>query len=242
MMTPGPPRTQEADAACGRGTRSPPRRSACTCQASRRGSNPRAWRGHAPRKLGKGWPEHNPIARNAPAISPRAAEKTFALLLLLLRFSAHETSPAAPDNGRKAPPRLAKPHHVCALSQAQSRPGVAHVRRLRARREPAAGRRSCAAPAEARRRLQARQRGLDALGRRLTGLSRGKTNPAKQPLGQPIGSICPVCPRPVRRKLAQTLRGGRRWRGRCASAKRAPSPTGLVMLRRSAGVDGAARR
>ena len=144
------------------------------------------------RKLGKGWPEHNPIARNAPAISPRAAEKTFALLLLLLRFSAHETSPAAPDNGRKAPPRLAKPHHVCALSQAQSRPGVAHVRRLRARREPAADRRSYAAPAEARRRLQARQRGLDALGRRLTGLSRGKTNPAKQPLGQPIGSICPV--------------------------------------------------
>jgi hypothetical protein len=28
LMTPGPPRTQEADAACGRGTRSPPRRSA----------------------------------------------------------------------------------------------------------------------------------------------------------------------------------------------------------------------
>ena len=156
------------------------------------------WRGHAPRKLGKGWPEHNPIARNAPAISPRAAEKTFALLLLLLRFSAHETSPAAPDNGRKAPPRLAKPHRVCALSQAQSRPGVAHVRRLRARREPAAGRRSCAAPAEARRRLQARQRGLGALGRRLTGLSRGKNKP-RQAAPWPARrlDLPPFCPRPV---------------------------------------------
>ena len=150
-MTPGPPRTQRPTPPAGEelARRQGVRRKACQASRARVSLPALAW-ARTNESLAR-WPEHKSVARNAPAISPRAAEKTFCALLLLLTVSQPMRRPPPPrtmeEKRRRAWQNLiafARYHRLRKFAPAwRTYEGFARDR------EPAAGRRSCTAPAEA---------------------------------------------------------------------------------------------